>query len=220
MRRVLLHGFTGGPRSFGEVGALVPDLPGHGPLPPATGWDDALAALERLLDAGPTILGGYSMGARLALALALRRPWRVVRLVLESGSAGIEDDRERAARRSGDEELAQLLEREGVAAFLRVWEANPILAGQPHEALRPERMRHTAAGLASALRHLGQGAQPSLWHELPLLRVPVLLVAGALDAKYVALARRMQALLPRAELHLVEGAGHAPHLSGFSWRTA
>ena len=220
MRWILLHGFTGGPRSFGDQDAAVPELPGHGAAPPATSWDDALASLERLLDAGPAIVGGYSMGARLALALALRRPASVARLILESGSPGIEDDSERANRRARDEELATLLEREGVAAFLRVWEANPILAGQPHEALRPERMRNSAAGLASALRHLGQGAQPSLWDAQPLLRVPVLLVAGALDAKYVALAQRMQGLLPHAQMNIVEGAGHAPHLAGFSWRNA
>jgi pimeloyl-ACP methyl ester carboxylesterase len=42
--------------------------------------------------------------------------------------------------------------------------------------------------------------------------VPVTLIAGARDEKFAALARRMHALLPRAELRLIEGAGHAPHL--------
>ena len=221
MKRLLLHGFTGNPATFGDPSALLPELPGHGDAPPATSWDAAVEQLCALLNEGSFMLGGYSMGARLALAVALRVPGRIERLVLESGSPGLEQEGDRAARRAADEELALLLERDGLEAFLRRWEGNPILAGQPHEALRAGRRRHPAAGLASALRHLGQGAQPSLWAELPRLRVPTLLIAGERDPKYLAIGRRMQALLPRAELQIIRGAGHAPHLEGrFDWRTA
>jgi 2-succinyl-6-hydroxy-2,4-cyclohexadiene-1-carboxylate synthase len=40
----------------------------------------------------------------------------------------------------------------------------------------------------------------------------VLVVAGALDAKYVAIAERLAANIPDATLEVVEGAGHAVHL--------
>lgn len=216
---ILLHGFTGSPRSFGDVDARVPDLPGHGGAPLATSWHDAVSQLVELLGPAPQVLGGYSMGARLALAVALRAPQLVSRLILESGSPGLEDDGDRAARLREDQELADFLEREGVDAFLRKWEAHPLLKGQPHERLRAERKRSTAAGLASALRHLGQGAQPSLWPGLSRLRMPALLITGDRDPKYLAIARRMQALIPNAELLVVPDAGHAPHLEGFSWRT-
>ncbi len=223
MKRLLLHGFTGTPELFGHADAdsIAPALPGHGSAPPATSWNAAVAQLAALLNEGAFILGGYSMGARLALAVALavalRAPGRVERLVLESGSPGLEHEADRAARRVADEGLAQLLEREGIDAFLRRWEANPALAGQPHAALRAGRRSHRAEGLASVLRHLGQGAQPSLWSQLPKLQTPTLLVVGERDEKYVAIARRMQALLPRAELQIIEGAGH---YTRFDWRTA
>jgi 2-succinyl-6-hydroxy-2,4-cyclohexadiene-1-carboxylate synthase len=42
--------------------------------------------------------------------------------------------------------------------------------------------------------------------------VPTLLVAGALDAKYVAIAERLAGLIPGARRVVVEGAGHAVHL--------
>jgi 2-succinyl-6-hydroxy-2,4-cyclohexadiene-1-carboxylate synthase len=215
MRLVLLHGFTGGAGTFAHLAldAVTPELPGHGKEPPAISWDDALDRLERFLDPGPVVLAGYSMGARLALALALRRPAAVARLVLASGTAGIDDDRARAERRAGDEELARFIEERGVAAFVERWERNPIVAlpSLLQQQLLKQRLAHGAAGLASALRHLGPGAQPSYWNELAGLDVPVTLLAGARDEKFTALAERMRALLPRAELRTAD-CGHVIHL--------
>lgn len=214
MRTVLLHGFTGGARAFAhlQIDATTPELPGHGAAADATSWEDALRSLEPLLDPGPVVLGGYSMGARLALALALRAPQKIARLVLASGSAGIEDDAERARRRKEDEELAQFIEQRGVAAFVERWERNEIVAVPRPERLRAQRLQHRPRGLASALRHLGQGAQPSLWNELHNFRTPVTILAGERDAKYCALAARMHRLLPRAELRLVADCGHVIHI--------
>jgi 2-succinyl-6-hydroxy-2,4-cyclohexadiene-1-carboxylate synthase len=216
VRVVLLHGFTGGAGSFAHLrlDAVTPDLPGHGDAPDATSWEASLDVLERLLDPAPVVLAGYSMGARMALALAVRRPERVARLVLESGTAGIEDAGERAQRRRDDEALAQLVEREGVPAFVARWEQHPALETlRPFaEALRPGRLRHRASGLASALRQLGAGAQPSYWDALARLDLDTVLLAGTRDEKFADLALRMHERLPRAQLRLVSNCGHAPHL--------
>jgi 2-succinyl-6-hydroxy-2,4-cyclohexadiene-1-carboxylate synthase len=164
------------------------------------------------------LLAGYSMGARLALAFALRHPSTVGALMLESGSPGIEDGNERERRRAEDEELAALALREGIAAFVARWEDHPTLAGLRDlsaplaAALRARRLANSAAGLASALRHLGSGAQPSLWGELPRLRVPTLLLAGERDAKFSGVARQMAARIPGARLLLLSESGHSPHL--------
>jgi 2-succinyl-6-hydroxy-2,4-cyclohexadiene-1-carboxylate synthase len=189
-------------------------LPGHGDAPDAASWEACLDVLERLLDPAPVLLAGYSMGARIALALALRRPERIARLVLESGTPGIEDESERAQRRRDDEGLAQLIEREGVPAFVERWERHPSLETlRPFAAaLRPDRLRHRASGLASALRQLGAGAQPSYWDALAGLDVNTVLLAGTRDDKFADLALRMHERLPRAELRLVPDCGHAPHL--------
>ena len=213
MKRVVLHGFAGSPRAFAPFfpDADAPDLPGHGSARDAASWDDALA---RLSPDAPAELFGYSMGARLALAIALRRPERIARLVLESGTAGIEDADERARRKAEDDALADFIERSGMEKFVDRWEQHPTLASlRPFAAaLRPERMAHRPAGLASALRHLGTGAQPSLWGDLSSLRIPVRLIAGEQDARFAAIARRMRDLLPQADLVLVPDCGHAPHL--------
>jgi 2-succinyl-6-hydroxy-2,4-cyclohexadiene-1-carboxylate synthase len=213
LRTLLLHGFAGSPRALARFspGAEAPDVPGHGGAADATSWNDALASLER---AGPVRIVGYSMGARLALGLALRNPAAVGELVLESGTAGIEDAGERASRRADDDDLAAFIEREGIDKFADRWEQHPTLASlRPFAAqLRFERLAHRPAGLASALRHLGAGAQPSYWADLPRLHVSVRLITGANDEKFSALARRMRDLLPHASLILIPDCGHAPHL--------
>ncbi|MFN8560892.1 MAG: hypothetical protein U0703_04535 [Anaerolineae bacterium] len=72
-------------------------------------------------------------------------------------------------------------------------------------------MRNNPTGLAGSLRGMGTGAQPSLWDQLSTLDVPVLLLCGALDARFLAINREMQTLLPRASLAVVPGAGHTVH---------
>jgi 2-succinyl-6-hydroxy-2,4-cyclohexadiene-1-carboxylate synthase len=59
---------------------------------------------------------------------------------------------------------------------------------------------------------MGTGRQPSLWSQLDTIYLPVLLLAGELDEKYVALARQMEAALPQAQLQVFSDAGHNIHL--------
>ena len=44
------------------------------------------------------------------------------------------------------------------------------------------------------------------------LSMPVLLLAGALDRKYVALAEQMAPLIPQATVNIIPNAGHNIHL--------
>ena len=154
------------------------------------------------------------MGGRLCLQLALDHPGLVDRLVLVSASPGIADDAERAARRGSDDELAQGIERDGVDAFLERWLAQPMFATLPRgaAAIDERRAANSVARLTHQLRALGQGAQPDNWSRLGELRMPVLLIAGGLDTKYVDIGRRMAAGVPHARVEIIDGAGHACHL--------
>jgi 2-succinyl-6-hydroxy-2,4-cyclohexadiene-1-carboxylate synthase len=222
---LFLHGFTQTGESWRGVidalgeryTALAPDLRGHGsaaarrPVTVEACVDDVVAdAPERFG------VAGYSMGGRLALRVALAHPGRVERVVLVGTTPGIADGLERAARREADDALATQLE-DGldIETFARRWQKQPIFKGQPPvvaAAVHEDRLRNEPAGLAAALRGLGQGAAEPLWPRLGELRMPVTVVAGERDGTYAKLAERMVARLPRARALIVPGAGHAVHL--------
>jgi 2-succinyl-6-hydroxy-2,4-cyclohexadiene-1-carboxylate synthase len=220
-RVVLVHGFTQTLRSWGPVAARLAgrrqvirvDLPGHGGSAGVrVGFGEAAGLVGAAGGAGVYV--GYSLGGRLCLRLALDRPDLVRGLVLVGASPGIADPGARAERRDADEALAEGIERDGVAAFLERWLAGPLFASLPAEAAGlDDRLANTPEGLASALRRLGTGVQEPLWERLGSLRPSVLLVAGALDAKFAAIAREMAAAIgPGPRVELVPGAGHAVHL--------
>lgn len=231
---LLLHGFTGSAETWrpflpaleARHRVIAPDLIGHGRTDAPDDLAryrmdacvaDVLALLDRLGISDLAVLG-YSMGGRVALHLALAAPARVRALILESTSPGIVDPAERAARVQSDEGLADSIEREGIVAFVARWESQPLFASQHRlpkdvqERLRAERMHQRPRGLANSLRGMGAGAMQPVWDRLGELGMPVLVIAGELDEKYVTIARRMGERLPHAQVETVAAAGHAVHL--------
>lgn len=231
---VLLHGFTGSSASWAPVMSalaahhhvLAIDLPGHGqtgaPDYPARYSMPAVSAdIERLLDSRGirrADLLGYSMGGRLALYMALRLPtlWRS--LVLESASPGLAQAEARRERVAADNALAGWLESQPIAVFVERWENLPLFASQrslpktQQAVQREQRLANRPSGLARSLRGMGTGQQPSLWGELSRLRVPTLLLAGALDSKFAAINKEMVSAIRQARLILVPETGHTIHL--------
>jgi len=217
-RLVLVHGFTQTARSWDSVAealaagfeVVVVDAPGHGDSAAVRAGLRHAAVLLGAAGGRATYVG-YSMGGRMCLQLALDAPRLVERLVLISATAGIEDETERAARRQQDEALAGSLESDGLDPFLQRWVAQPLFAGLADPGMA-DRRRNTVDGLASSLRLAGTGTMTPAWHRLGAVDVPVLLVAGSLDTRFVGLAERMAAAMPQADLAIVEGAGHSVHL--------
>jgi 2-succinyl-6-hydroxy-2,4-cyclohexadiene-1-carboxylate synthase len=218
---VLVHGFTQTRSSWDPIATILNadgyevvavDAPGHGDSEELQ--LDLVGGADALGDTGgQATYVGYSMGGRLALQLAVASAARVERLVLVSTTAGIEDDEERAVRRAADERRAEEIQRDGVAAFLEGWLSMPMFSTlSPAAADLQARRANTAAGLAASLRLAGTGAQRSLWADLTALPMPVLIIAGALDEKFAAIAARMATLIPIAELAIVADAGHPVHL--------
>jgi len=219
---MLLHGFGGTGRTWEAACARIdgarytpvaPDLRGHGRRRhhrPVTFDGCVRDVLARAPDR-PFTLAGYSMGGRLALYVALAAPARVRRLVLVSATAGIADPDERAARAEADLALAERLEAMTPEAWADLWTGQPVFAGTPPEVLpawREDLARTPPADAAAALRGLGTGAMVPLWDRLGELTMPVQVVAGERDAKYVELGQQLVAALGQGELVVVPGAGH------------
>ncbi|AGA89713.1 2-succinyl-6-hydroxy-2,4-cyclohexadiene-1-carboxylate synthase [Thioflavicoccus mobilis 8321] len=229
---LFLHGFLGVGDEFDALAAgladafycIGVDLPGHG----ATRVDDgpnryrmaetaeALTRLLAALDITEAALVGYSMGGRLALYLAVHFPAILGRAVLIAASPGLETPAEQAARRAHDRRLAEALERDGLGPFLARWYDQPLFATLKAHPVFPQvlarRRRNAPAGLARSLLQLGTGAQPSLWPHLATIQVPLQLLVGAQDAKFVAINAEMAARCPTARFVAIPGCGHAVHL--------
>lgn len=222
-RLVFLHGFTQTHHHWHTCAGLLArqlghhpllafvDMPGHG----LSGRDRLTveqAAPQLVALAGRGTYIGYSMGARHALAAACAGAPEIERLVLVGGTAGITDATEREARIAADETNAQRLEAVGVEVFVEEWLAQPMFAGlEVAQRDRRQRLRNTVGGLAASLRLAGTGAQVPVWDSLRSVRLPVLVMAGARDARFTEIGQRVAAKIPNATFATIPGAGHAAH---------
>ncbi|HVH64358.1 MAG TPA: 2-succinyl-6-hydroxy-2,4-cyclohexadiene-1-carboxylate synthase [Candidatus Dormibacteraeota bacterium] len=225
----LLHGFTQSGRSWRELIShmtgdwmwIVPDLRGHGQTRVLNGaacsMEGCTSDLELLWDhlgVARTHLVGYSMGGRLALHVAAKKPERLLSLLTIGAHAGLDADA-REGRRRGDEALAERIENDGLEAFVDYWSNLPLFdgiqrRGEAYAAqVRTERLQNHIAGLACSLRGMGAGVMEPVWDELSHANFPCTFVAGQLDHGYAASARRQAAAVPEGRVEIVPRAGHA-----------
>ena len=219
---LLLHGFAGNGASWdpviqaaadGRWRPKAPDLPGHRgePLVPGERLPQLAARLASRYGPAGT-LAGYSMGGRIALQMALDHPGCAGRLVLVSTGAGITDPKERQARAEADEQLAGRFAAIDRSAVADLWLSTALFADDPPQAQELARAQIEAsdpAGLAGALRAFGPGEMEPLWPRLGELAIPVTIVAGERDRRYVEIGEAMAEAIPDSRLVVMPGAGHA-----------
>jgi len=231
---LVLHGFTGDHTTMGGLvdvlaahrTVVAVDLVGHGAsdAPADTRHYEAdalvtqLAGLLSSVGPEPADLVGYSLGGRIALTLAARRPEKVAGLVAIGASPGLAGPAA-ADRRRSDCTLADALEADGVEAFVDSWMALPMwdslrerLGPEAWETSRRQRLGSNPVGLANNLRGFGTGAMPPLHDDLPSVTAPTLLVVGEEDTKFRRIADEMRRALPSARMTVIGEAGHAAHL--------
>ncbi|WP_102274156.1 2-succinyl-6-hydroxy-2,4-cyclohexadiene-1-carboxylate synthase [Cytobacillus massiliigabonensis] len=231
---VLLHGFTGNACSWRTLKPYLKDITaifaidivGHGNTDtPADISRYTIESAARDIDLifqqmgiGQANILGYSMGGRLALTFALNYPNRVDKLILESASPGLEEEKHRAARRIQDEKLGMRILEEGIPSFIEYWENIPLFASQKRleenikEEIRKQRLTNSKIGLVNSLKGMGTGSQPSWWNQLDKLSMPVLLLTGKQDDKFCQIADRMQGKMKHARRITISDCGHAIHV--------
>jgi pimeloyl-[acyl-carrier protein] methyl ester esterase len=225
---VLLHGWGVGGGVFAPLAAAladrarvsIPDLPGYGATPPCNEPTlGAFAASVRPRIPPGSVLLGWSLGALVALRIALDCPERVARLVLVSGTP----------RFSRDATWAHGMEPGLLAAFADGLACDPggtqrRFLGE--QVLGADRGRTTLAALRSHLAgpaHVDRAslragldvlATADLRDAVGALACPLLLLHGTRDRLVPAAAGAWLAdRIPRSRFEPVEGAGHAPFVS-------
>ncbi|MBW2272791.1 MAG: alpha/beta fold hydrolase [Deltaproteobacteria bacterium] len=226
---VLAHGFAGSARNFrpqvralrgswrvrtydarGHARSEAPADPGAYDLPAMVG------DLERVMgpeQGEPAVVGGLSMGAAVALQLALARPERVRALVLAAWPA----DRDAAGARAFGVTFADAIDREGLEAAgeTHVWGPRSGLDAAGARLVRQGFLEHPPHALSAILRGV-LASLPStaeLVARLAEVRAPVLLIAGEEDAPALEASRALAAGLPEARCEVIPDAGHVVNLA-------
>jgi pimeloyl-ACP methyl ester carboxylesterase len=221
---VLLHGLGSSSADWPEQRAFLEhcyrvvaiDLPGHGASPLPTGpltiesMADAVAAVLARVGV-PAHVVGLSLGACVALRLALARPASVRSLVLVNAFARV------SATGPGD--LARLAVRmfllgtapmdraaAHVARRLFPWPEQRALYASAVASLAATSRRAYFAALAALARFDARG-------QVAAIRRPTLIVAGDRDTSVSLTAKvALAAAIPGARLLVVPASGHAtPH---------
>ncbi|MFJ7586521.1 alpha/beta fold hydrolase [Streptomyces sp. NPDC097617] len=196
---------------------ITPDLRGYGESPVVPGaalladLADDLAGLLAGLGIEHAVVGGVSMGGRIAMEVRLRHPGLVRALVLCDTSPVPETPDGAKLRR----ETAERLIAEGMRPYAEEV-IDKMLAAYNVSAM-PETAARVGAmmcatdpeGAAAALR--GRAERPDYRPVLGESAEPCLVLVGADDVYTpVAQAEALHALLPHAVLTVIEGAGHLP----------
>lgn len=186
---------------------IAPDLPGYGRSPgPAPDtiarYADQLLALLDTLGISRAVLAGHSMGAAIALHLAIEQPARVAGLALLGGGA-----RMRVAPAFIDGlERDPPATTEQISAYLYDTEAPPELVAEGRAAFQhndPATLRNSfiACDLFDVREHL------------TTVTCPTLIICGEHDQMTPPkLSTALQAAISNARLELLPDTGHMPML--------
>ncbi|MFC0672922.1 alpha/beta fold hydrolase [Brachybacterium hainanense] len=225
---VLLHGSVLSRAIWRGLGYLEPlaarhrvvrlDLRGHGrsgtPHDPRAYTQqglaaDVLAVLDRIGAQEPVGIIGYSLGARIALTLALEHPERISRLVCLGGSAA---DQRGAVDSLFFPGTIRTLREEGMDAFCTRQGLGPGTPGRTAQATRTAFLRTDP--LAMAALFTATDATPGIAEErLAACQVPALWMTGDLDQPRFAQSRHAAALMPHGRFVPLPGRTHAGTLS-------
>ncbi len=227
---LMLHGFMGSGNAFSHLIAplsefcnpLTIDLAGHGKT--ETPADESLFTTERQINQVLSILNrisfdnlflyGYSMGGRLAFQLAGNHPEYFKGAIIESAHCGIQDEDERDQRRELDFKRAEKI-RTDFKNFLDEWLKMPLFTTDKddHSEHYFNIMKEQNPKLLSvSLQQFGAGVMPSVCEKLKQIDLPVHLIAGENDKKYVKLLSSTSELNQNFTFHKAPDSGHRVHI--------
>jgi 2-succinyl-6-hydroxy-2,4-cyclohexadiene-1-carboxylate synthase len=164
-----LHGFTGDASNWDVAAAslkknfntVAVDLIGHGKSDSPIDikyykTDSIVNQLNELFNhftEKQIFIVGYSMGGRAALSYAAKYPQKIKGLILESTTAGIEDEKSRSERIGEDESLAAFIESHSLMEFADYWmnlelfNTQRRFSNEKRNQIRKEKLQNNKTGL-------------------------------------------------------------------------
>jgi 3-oxoadipate enol-lactonase len=190
------------------------DAPGYGesPLPEVFNLPALAEAQARLIEAVGTrtnVVHGHSMGGQLTPKVYSLIPDRISALVIVAtiGYFGNRTPQEQAAFIRERAEAAPGAATEKVVQDMFA----PGAEGEEVELVRKTAGRTPPQTVQAALKAISGYPEAEAVAAIRDITVPTLLIAGGVDkVGHAAGMRRVQAMIPGAELAVVEGAGHYP----------
>jgi pimeloyl-ACP methyl ester carboxylesterase len=205
---VMLHGVNDQAGTWSGVAAplakshrvILPDLPGHGESAPTSGPLPVSLFVDRvseLMPDEPFTLHGNSLGGWIAMLYTLRHPQNVRTLILES-SGGLNRPFASAVYAHSREEAIEILRAvHGPSYVAQDWVIDALLE-RAHDS---QMLRVTEIE-----EHYVDG-------KLRDIDIPVHLIWGADDGVVpLSYAEELQREFRDAQLHVIEGAAHIPHI--------
>lgn len=228
---ICLHGFAEDHTTWDALEVtghrlILIDLIGHGQSDkPINGalykMDEVIRQIHevvQVLDLKTYSLLGYSLGGRIALKYATVYGNEIDKLILESASYGICDQKSRHERRICDTKLAVELLRNGMDWFVSYWSDLPIFESQrllsmeKRIQVQERRRNNKAYALANTLMGTGQGIYRSLKNDVRRIDRPILYISGALDDKYCRIGFEMKSLGQDVTHAIIPCVGHNTHV--------
>lgn len=242
---MLLHGFAQSADAWCDIAphlakdrfVVALDLVGHGKSDKPD--DPSVYEMDEVVDMLAAFLGerfnrkaalvGYSMGGRIALTFACKKPRRISALVLESAGLGPKTEQQHRAMQHRDADTIEQLLSSDIETFMDGWQELPLFESQkrlPSDVqarVREARVANDPRALAYTVRGTGQHCMVDCSGRIKHLPMPILYIAGILDRKYLKIAENLAQeenvscvlLNTGHNTHLEDPEAFARHVNGF-----
>jgi 2-succinyl-6-hydroxy-2,4-cyclohexadiene-1-carboxylate synthase len=214
---VLLHGFWGRPQDWNEVlrglplnvEVHAPDLYEDPVLSPGIELKDWVKHFVNWCESrgagAPVDLVGYSMGGRLALQALLQHPRLFRRALILSANPEI-PRQEHKDREAWENQWAEKFQTQPWIELESAWQEQSVFTGSRGVARR--RKDELREKLAQSLINWSPRRHLAGLEEVKALSPAVEWAFGALDQKYVEVAKTLASLPVQGQINIIPNAGH------------